>query len=100
MGGLLSPVEEAAFWANLADAESFFGISRLFDELAIPYAVVSVPVLNRGVRDTENGVSVDFELAGHYPNGGKPKPVRFPDPAAAAPSRTEITTLHAHVTFD
>jgi hypothetical protein len=39
---------------------------------------------SRGVRDTENNVSVDFVLAGHYPGDGKPKAVRFPDPAVAA----------------
>ncbi len=35
----------------------------------------------RGVRDTELGVGVDFVIAGQYPGDGKPKPVRFPDPA-------------------
>lgn len=39
---------------------------------------------SRGVRDTEHGVSVDFEISGHYPGDGKPKPVRFPDPARVA----------------
>ncbi|MBX3162210.1 MAG: hypothetical protein KF773_39970 [Deltaproteobacteria bacterium] len=36
---------------------------------------------SRGVRDAELGVSIDFVIAGHYPGDGKPKPVRFPDPA-------------------
>lgn len=39
---------------------------------------------SRGVRDTEHGVSIDVILAGDYPGDGKPKPVRFPDPAEAA----------------
>lgn len=36
---------------------------------------------SRGVRDTENNVPIDFVIAGHYPGDGKPKAVRFPDPA-------------------
>jgi hypothetical protein len=39
---------------------------------------------SRGFRDTENGVPIDVVLAGDYPGDGKPKPVRFPDPATAA----------------
>jgi hypothetical protein len=39
---------------------------------------------SKGVRDTENGVVIDVVLAGDYPGDGKPKPVRFPDPARAA----------------
>ncbi len=39
---------------------------------------------SRGVRDAAHGVPIDFLLAGDYPGDGKPKPVRFPDPAAEA----------------
>jgi hypothetical protein len=39
---------------------------------------------SRGVRDTVLGVNVDFVIAGHYPGDGKPKAVRFPDPALVA----------------
>jgi len=39
---------------------------------------------SRGVRDTVQGVPIDFLLAGEYPGDGKRKPVRFPDPAAEA----------------
>jgi hypothetical protein len=39
---------------------------------------------SKGLRDTENGVTVDVLLAGDYPGDGKPKPVRFPDPADVA----------------
>ncbi|MGE3167167.1 MAG: hypothetical protein AB7O52_19850 [Planctomycetota bacterium] len=38
---------------------------------------------SRELRDTENGVSIDVLLAGHYPGDGKPKPVAFPDPSNA-----------------
>jgi hypothetical protein len=37
---------------------------------------------SKGVRDTETGVKVDFLLAGEYPGDGRPKPVRFPEPAS------------------
>ena len=35
----------------------------------------------KAVRDTVNGVKIDFLLTGDYPGDGKPKPVAFPDPA-------------------
>jgi hypothetical protein len=38
----------------------------------------------KAVRDTVNGVKVDFLIEGDYPGDGKPKPVRFPAPALAA----------------
>ncbi len=37
----------------------------------------------RNLRDTESGVRIDFLIAGDFPGDGKPKPVAFPDPAAA-----------------
>jgi hypothetical protein len=39
---------------------------------------------SKGFRDVENGVVIDVVLAGDYPGDGKPKPVRFPDPATTA----------------
>ncbi len=39
---------------------------------------------SKGLRDTENGVVIDVLIAGDYPGDGKPKAVRFPDPAAVA----------------
>jgi hypothetical protein len=39
---------------------------------------------SKGMRDTQAGVAIDVLLAGEYPGDGKPKPVRFPDPAAIA----------------
>jgi hypothetical protein len=39
---------------------------------------------SKGVRDTEHGVGIDFLLSGEYPGDGKPKSVRFPDPAEVA----------------
>jgi len=39
---------------------------------------------SKGMRDVENNVKIDVLLAGDYPGDGKPKPVRFPDPATVA----------------
>lgn len=36
---------------------------------------------SKGLRDTENNVLINVLIAGDYPGDGKPKPVRFPDPA-------------------
>jgi hypothetical protein len=36
------------------------------------------------LRDTTTGVRIEFLITGGYPGDGKPKPVAFPDPAAAA----------------
>lgn len=39
---------------------------------------------SKGVRDTENGVTIDILIAGEFPGDGLPKPVAFPDPALVA----------------
>jgi hypothetical protein len=39
---------------------------------------------SRGVRDTDLGVTIDVLITGDYPGDGRPKPVRFPDPADVA----------------
>ena len=38
---------------------------------------------SKGMRDTEFGIGIDVILVGEYPGDGRPKPVRFPDPAEA-----------------
>ncbi len=38
---------------------------------------------SKHLRDTENGVSIEFLVTGDYPGDGKPKPVAFPDPSGA-----------------
>lgn len=40
----------------------------------------------KAVRDTVNGVKVDFLLTGDFPGDGLPKPIQFPDPATVAVS--------------
>lgn len=39
---------------------------------------------SKGLRDAEHNVKIDVLLTGEYPGDGKPKPVRFPDPANVA----------------
>lgn len=36
------------------------------------------------LRDTNTGVRIEFLIAGQFPGDGKPKPVKFPDPATVA----------------
>ena len=48
---------------------------------------------SRGLRDTEHGVDIDVVLAGAFPGDGKPKPVVFPDPAAAAQRGARVALL-------
>jgi len=38
----------------------------------------------RKLRSTSDGVPVEVIVAGEYPGDGRPKPVRFPDPARVA----------------
>lgn len=39
---------------------------------------------SKGLRDAIHNVNIDVLIAGDYPGDGKPKPVRFPDPATVA----------------
>jgi hypothetical protein len=48
---------------------------------------------SRGLRDLEAGVDIDVLVAGEYPGDGKPKPVAFPDPAAAAVRGRRVALL-------
>lgn len=48
---------------------------------------------SRGLRDPEHGVDIDVVLAGMYPGDGEPKPVAFPDPAAAAQRGARVALL-------
>jgi hypothetical protein len=46
---------------------------------------------SKQLRDTDNGVRIEFLTTGDYPGDGKPKPVAFPDPADAS---VEIDGVH------
>ncbi|MBI3050399.1 MAG: hypothetical protein HYY76_19045 [Acidobacteria bacterium] len=48
---------------------------------------------SQSLRDAEYGVDIDVVLAGSYPGDGKPKPVVFPDPAAAAERGARVALL-------
>jgi hypothetical protein len=39
---------------------------------------------SKSLRDTENGVRIEFLVTGGYPGDGKEKPVSFPDPGAVS----------------
>jgi hypothetical protein len=39
---------------------------------------------SKGLRDTENNVTIDVLIAGDFPGDGLPKPVAFPDPRNVA----------------
>jgi hypothetical protein len=59
------------------------GLARL-KQRALGHGYVEKFPGSRGLRDTENNVSIDVLIAGEYPGDGKPKPVCFPDPATVA----------------
>jgi hypothetical protein len=39
---------------------------------------------SKQLRDTENGVKIEFLVSGEFPGDGKPKPVAFPDPGESS----------------
>jgi hypothetical protein len=58
------------------------GLER-FKQAWLGRGYVDVRPGGKAVRDTVNGVKLDFLIEGDYPGDGKPKPVRFPSPARA-----------------
>ena len=48
---------------------------------------------SKNLRDTDSGVRIEFLVTGDYPGDGKPKPVAFPDPAAARIEKDGINYL-------
>ena len=49
---------------------------------------------SKNLRDTENGVRIDFIISGEFPGDGKPKPVVFPDPTEAGITHEDISLLN------
>ena len=45
---------------------------------------------SKNLRDTQNGVRIEFLLTGGFPGDGKPKPVAFPDPEKVGIERNGI----------
>jgi hypothetical protein len=70
------------------------GLDR-FKETWLGRGYVNLRPGGKAVRDTVNGVKVDFLLEGDYPGDGKPKPVRFPAPASVevAAGRLRVVSL-------
>jgi hypothetical protein len=58
------------------------GLKRINDELG-GRAYVTLDAASKILRDTDSGMRIEFLVTGDYPGDGKPKPVAFPDPAAA-----------------
>jgi hypothetical protein len=48
---------------------------------------------SKHLRDTENGVRIEFLTTGDYPGDGKPKPVAFPEPGEASEVLDGISCL-------
>jgi hypothetical protein len=68
------------------------GLSRLKSEVLGRGYVEKSPG-SRGLRDTVAGVNIDVVLSGEFPGDGKPKPVRFPDPARSAVRGQKVALL-------
>ena len=51
-------------------------------------------VNSKNLRDTDNGVRIEFLVAGEYPGDGKVKPVAFPEPATVTTEREGIRLLN------
>ena len=59
------------------------GLARIHQQLA-GRGYRPVFAGSRALRDVETGVRIEFLLAGEFPGDGKPKPLSFPEPEAAA----------------
>jgi hypothetical protein len=51
---------------------------------------------SKNLRDTINGVRIEFLIAGDYPGDGKPKPVAFADPTSCAVEIAGMKFLSLH----
>jgi len=49
---------------------------------------------SKNLRDTDNGVRIEFLVAGEYPGDGKAKPVAFPEPGPVASEQDGIRVLN------
>jgi len=55
--------------------------------------VAAFPGARKSFRAAETGVRIEVITTGEYPGDGKPKPVRFPDPADASVDRGGVQVL-------
>ncbi|HEY4312895.1 MAG TPA: nucleotidyltransferase family protein [Pirellulales bacterium] len=49
---------------------------------------------SKNLRDTEEGVKIEFLLTGSYPGDGKPQQVQFPDPASVTVEQDGVKFLN------
>jgi hypothetical protein len=56
-------------------------------------AAGALPAERERAFDAATGINIDVVLAGEYPGDGKPKPVAFPDPEAAAVRGQRVALL-------
>lgn len=49
---------------------------------------------SKNLRDTDNGVRIEFLVAGEFPGDGKAKPVAFPEPGNVATGRGGVRVLN------
>ena len=49
---------------------------------------------SKNLRDTDNGVRIEFLVAGEFPGDGKAKPVAFPEPGSVASEQEQIQVLN------
>ena len=68
------------------------GLAKAHESL-VGFGYLPAVAGGRNLRDTELGVRIVFLVAGDFPGDGKPKPVAFPDPAAAAVEHDGIRYL-------
>lgn len=55
---------------------------------------------SKNLRDTDQGVRIEFLIAGGYPGDGKPKPVVFPDPQEVATTIDGIQVVNLVTLFE
>ena len=69
------------------------GLARFHERLVGRGYLAAYPGASRSFRDAKSGVRIEVLVSGEYPGDGKPKPVSFPDPAAAAEETSGIRVL-------
>lgn len=55
---------------------------------------------SKNLRDTKNGVRIEFLVAGEFPGDGKPKPVAFPEPGLVAVEQEGIRLLNLNALIE
>jgi hypothetical protein len=69
------------------------GLDRFHERLVGRGYVPIHPGATRSLRDTDTTVRIEILVSGDYPGDGKPKAVRFPDPAQASTDVDGIRVL-------